>query len=230
MQLLPVFSFFLTVHSLAIEQRSCVSSDVVAVAQQATDPHYFCAWYLSDGRTKSPIQNIGANALLKACKCITSVEPAGANAKNLDAIAKAARLQSFVSATCSSTSGNPISKEFKDSSSFCSFFNSLYVLNATVKNRNTDCLPKRETRLTYTQLERAGRQTCLQVRLAKSYNIPKEVQRKSSLDLDQEIKLQVIFVFEETGCENLVNPVRQIKQQAGCQDFLEQDFHYQVIL
>ncbi|KAH0174370.1 hypothetical protein KCU67_g804, partial [Aureobasidium melanogenum] len=136
MQLLPVFSLFLTVHSLAIEQRSCVSSDVVAVAQQVNDPHYFCAWYLSDGRTKSPIQNIGANALLKACKCITSVEPAGADAKNLAAIAKAARLQSFVSATCSSTSGNPISKEFKDSSSFCSFFNSFERHDSPIPNLN----------------------------------------------------------------------------------------------
>ncbi|KAG9950046.1 hypothetical protein KCU85_g3860, partial [Aureobasidium melanogenum] len=124
MQLLPVFSFFLGVHSLAIEQRSCVPSDVIAVAQQVTNPHYFCAWYLSDGRTRSPLQNVNTNALLTACKCITSVEPAGANAKNLDAIAKAARLQSFVSATCSSTSGSPVSKEFKNPSSFCSFFNS----------------------------------------------------------------------------------------------------------
>lgn len=48
MQLLPVFSFFLGVHSLAIEQRSCVPSDVIAVAQQVTNPHYFCAWYLSE--------------------------------------------------------------------------------------------------------------------------------------------------------------------------------------
>ncbi|KAG9668055.1 hypothetical protein KCU99_g10009, partial [Aureobasidium melanogenum] len=196
MQLLPVFSLFLTVHSLAIEQRSCVSSDVIAVAQQVTDPHYFCAWYLSDGRTRSPIQNIGANALLKACKCITSVEPAGANAKNLDAIAKAARLQSFVSATCSSTSDTPISKEFKDSPSFCSFFDSFERHDSPIPNLNVP----------------AVRHAC------------------NGLDLDQEIKLQVIFVFEETGCENLVNPVRQIKQQAGFQDFLEQDFHYQVIL
>lgn len=48
MQLLPVFSFFLTVHASAVEQRSCVSPDVIAVAQQVTDPHYFCAWYLSE--------------------------------------------------------------------------------------------------------------------------------------------------------------------------------------
>ncbi|KAG9655302.1 hypothetical protein KCU64_g6630, partial [Aureobasidium melanogenum] len=196
MQLLLIFSFFLTVHALAIEQRSCVSSDVIAVAQQVTRPHYFCAWYLSDGRTKSPLQNIKTNALLTACKCITSAEPAGANAKNLDAIAKAARLQSFVSATCSSASGSPISKEFKDPFSFCSFFNSFERYDSPIPNLNVP----------------AVRHAC------------------NGLDLDQEIKLQVIFIFGETGCENLVDPVYQIKQQAGCQDFLEQDFHYQVIL
>ncbi|CAD0090272.1 unnamed protein product, partial [Aureobasidium mustum] len=112
MQLLAIFSFFVSVHSLAIEQRSCVSSDVVAVAQQVTNPHYFCAWYLSD------------------------VEPAGTKAKNLDAIAKAARLQSFVSATCPSTSGNPINKEFKDSSAFCSFFNSFERQDSPIPNLN----------------------------------------------------------------------------------------------
>ncbi|KAG9760808.1 hypothetical protein KCU73_g2701, partial [Aureobasidium melanogenum] len=197
MQLLPIFSFFLTVHSLAIEQKSCVSSDVVAVAQQVINPHYFCAWYLSDGRTRSPLQNVNTNALLKACKCITSAEPAGANAKNLDAIAKAARLQSFVSASCSSTSGSPISNEFKDSSSFCSFFNSFERHDSPIPNLNVP----------------AVRHAC-------------------TIDLDQETEPQVIIIFfDETGLENLVDPVplNQTKQQVYCQKFLEQDICYQVV-
>ncbi|KAI5241419.1 hypothetical protein E4T43_05493 [Aureobasidium subglaciale] len=99
-----IFSLFLAVNSLVIEQRSCVSLDVTAIAQQVSNPHYFCAWYLSE--------------------CITSVEPKGTQTKNLEAIAKAARLHSFVGATCSSTSTNPVGKEFKSPSSFCSFFNS----------------------------------------------------------------------------------------------------------
>ena len=49
MQVLLIFSFFLGVHALAIEQRSsCISPDVVAVARQVSDPHYFCAWYLNE--------------------------------------------------------------------------------------------------------------------------------------------------------------------------------------
>ncbi|CAD0050808.1 unnamed protein product [Aureobasidium pullulans] len=135
--MLLIFSFFLGVRALAIEQRSsCISPDVVAIAQQVSDPHYFCAWYLNDGRTNSPIPNIDANALSTACKCITSAEPAGTNGRNLAAIAKAARLQSFVSGKCSSASGSPISKEFKSSSSFCSFFNSLERHDSPIPNLN----------------------------------------------------------------------------------------------
>ncbi|KAI4716789.1 hypothetical protein E4T48_07014 [Aureobasidium sp. EXF-10727] len=122
--IVSLFSFFLAVRSLVIEQKSCISPDVIAIAQQVTSPHYFCAWYLSDGRTNSPIPNIKTNALLNACKCIASAEPVGTKAKTLDAIAKAARLNSYVSTTCLSTSGNPIRKEFQNPLSFCTFFNS----------------------------------------------------------------------------------------------------------
>jgi hypothetical protein len=45
---LSLFSFFLTAESLAIEQRSCSSPEVVAISQQVSHPHYFCAWYLSE--------------------------------------------------------------------------------------------------------------------------------------------------------------------------------------
>ncbi|THY21687.1 hypothetical protein D6D01_06509 [Aureobasidium pullulans] len=88
------------------------------------------------GRTNSPIPNIDANALSTACKCITSAEPAGTNGRNVAAIAKAARLESFVSGKCSSASGSPISKEFKSSSSFCSFFNSFERHDSPIPNLN----------------------------------------------------------------------------------------------
>ncbi|THX73104.1 hypothetical protein D6D05_07545 [Aureobasidium pullulans] len=94
------------------------------------------SWKRIAGRTNSPIPNIDANALSTACKCITSAEPAGTNGRNLAAIAKAARLQSFVSGKCSSASGSPISKEFKSSSSFCSFFNSLERHESPIPNLN----------------------------------------------------------------------------------------------
>lgn len=42
------FSLFIAVQSLAIEQRSCATPDVVAIAQQVSHPHYFCNWYLSE--------------------------------------------------------------------------------------------------------------------------------------------------------------------------------------
>ncbi|KAI4722592.1 hypothetical protein E4T48_01042 [Aureobasidium sp. EXF-10727] len=128
---LSFFSCFLTAHALAIEQRSsCITPDVVAVSQQVSDPHYFCTWFLSE----SPISKINANALLTACKCITSVEPAGTKAKTLAAIAKAAHLQSFVSATC--VSANPINAQFKDPSSFCTFFNSFQRHDSPIPNLN----------------------------------------------------------------------------------------------
>ncbi|TIA48070.1 hypothetical protein D6C77_10042 [Aureobasidium pullulans] len=125
MQLVLLFCFVLAAHSLAIEQRSCVSPEVLTVSKQVSDPHYFCAWYLKDGRTNSPILGINVNALLSACQCIVSVEPSGTEAKNLAAIQKAARLQSFVSATCPSTPANPITKQFTSPTSFCQFFASL---------------------------------------------------------------------------------------------------------
>ncbi|KAG9747664.1 hypothetical protein KCU73_g7290, partial [Aureobasidium melanogenum] len=130
------FSLFLAVQSLVIEQRSCVSPDVITIAQQVSHPHYFCAWYLSDGRTRSPIPGINTNALLDACKCVVSAEPVGTNAKTLAAIAEAARLHSFVSATCPSTPSNPISKEFENPSSFCAFFHSYERHDSPIPNLN----------------------------------------------------------------------------------------------
>ncbi|CAD0110423.1 unnamed protein product [Aureobasidium uvarum] len=122
--IVSLFSLFLAVQALVIETKSCFSPDVFAIAQQVSSPHYFCTWYLSDGRTNSPIPNIDATALLSACKCIASAEPVGTKAKTLDAIAKAASLHSYVSATCQSTSGSPISREFMNPPLFCTFFNS----------------------------------------------------------------------------------------------------------
>lgn len=54
-------SLFLAVQSLVIEQRSCVSPDVITIAQQVTHPHYFCAWYLSEYVILCPIQKLDTN-------------------------------------------------------------------------------------------------------------------------------------------------------------------------
>lgn len=48
MRLVLLFCFFLTAHSLAIEQRSCVSPEVLTVSKQVSNPNYFCAWYLKE--------------------------------------------------------------------------------------------------------------------------------------------------------------------------------------
>ncbi|KAH0363314.1 hypothetical protein KCU65_g7513, partial [Aureobasidium melanogenum] len=94
----------------------------------------------SSGRTRSPIPGINTDALLNACKCIVSAEPVGTNAKTLAAIAEAARLHSFVSATCPNTPGNPISKQFKDPSSFCAFFNSYERHDSPIPNLNVPAI------------------------------------------------------------------------------------------
>ncbi|KAG9669210.1 hypothetical protein KCU99_g9851, partial [Aureobasidium melanogenum] len=142
MRLVLLFCFFLTAHSLAIEQRSCVSPEVLTVSKQVSNPNYFCAWYLKDGRTNSPIPGINVNALLSACQCVVSVEPLGTRAKNLAAIQKAARLQSFVSATCPSTSANPITKQFTNPTSFCHFFASFERYDSPVPNLNVPAVRK----------------------------------------------------------------------------------------
>ncbi|THX25300.1 hypothetical protein D6D11_10396 [Aureobasidium pullulans] len=142
MQLVLLFCFVLAAHSLAIEQRSCVSPEVLTVSKQVSDPHYFCAWYLKDGRTDSPILGINVNALLSACQCVVSVEPSGTEAKNLAAIQKAARLQSFVSATCPSTPANPITKQFTSPTSFCQFFASFERHDSPIPNLNVPAVRK----------------------------------------------------------------------------------------
>ncbi|THZ12790.1 hypothetical protein D6C90_10348, partial [Aureobasidium pullulans] len=142
MQLVLLFCFVLAAHSLAIEQRSCVSPEVLTVSKQVSDPHYFCAWYLKDGRTNSPILGINVNALLSACQCVVSVEPSGTEAKNLAAIQKAARLQSFVSATCPSTPANPITKQFTSPTSFCQFFASFERHDSPTPNLNVPAVRK----------------------------------------------------------------------------------------
>ncbi|THV66101.1 hypothetical protein D6D27_10313 [Aureobasidium pullulans] len=150
MQLVLLFCFVLAAHSLAIEQRSCVSPEVLTVSKQVSDPHYFCAWYLKEygmsnfvnGRTNSPILGINVNALLSACQCVVSVEPSGTEAKNLAAIQKAARLQSFVSATCPSTPANPITKQFTSPTSFCQFFASFERHDSPIPNLNVPAVRK----------------------------------------------------------------------------------------
>ncbi|THW25845.1 hypothetical protein D6D23_03981 [Aureobasidium pullulans] len=142
MQLVLLFCFVLAAHSLAIDQRSCVSPEVLTVSKQVSDPHYFCAWYLKDGRTNSPILGINVNALLSACQFVVSVEPSGIEAKNLAAIQKAARLQSFVSATCPSTPANPITKQFTSPTSFCQFFASFERHDSPIPNLNVPAVRK----------------------------------------------------------------------------------------
>lgn len=55
------YYLFLAVQSFVIEQKSCVSSDVIAIAQQVSSPHYFCAWYLSEYVVLHAFQKLYAN-------------------------------------------------------------------------------------------------------------------------------------------------------------------------
>ncbi|KAI4726034.1 hypothetical protein E4T49_06208 [Aureobasidium sp. EXF-10728] len=120
--LIPLLCCFSLAHALVLEQRACVSFDVALVKQQTQHPNYFCTWYLSDGRTRSPLPGLGPDRLLSACKCIINAAPAGTWSKAKDAIYKSARLQSFVPGSCSAAASNFIKNEFKNDAAFCHFW------------------------------------------------------------------------------------------------------------
>ncbi|KAI5264758.1 hypothetical protein E4T47_08692 [Aureobasidium subglaciale] len=121
---LSLFSLFLAVQGFAFDKRACVSSDVALIKQQVTHPEYFCSWYLSDGRTRSPIPDIGPDSLLSACKCLINASPSGTWTRAKDGIYKAARLHSFTPAGCPDSAKDIIKNEYKSPAAFCTFWQS----------------------------------------------------------------------------------------------------------
>ncbi|KAI4751600.1 hypothetical protein E4T52_15972 [Aureobasidium sp. EXF-3400] len=120
--LLSLFSWFLVAQALAFDKRACVTSDVALIQQQVTHPDYFCTWYLSKGRTRSPLPNIAPDALLSACKCLINASPPGTWTRVKDDIYKAARLYSFTPAGCPDSAKKLIKNEFQNSAAFCTFW------------------------------------------------------------------------------------------------------------
>lgn len=77
---------------------------------------------VDSGRTRSPLPEIGPDALLGACKCIINAAPSGTWSQAKAAIYDAAHMQSFVPAGCPPSASSFIENEFQDSVAFCKFW------------------------------------------------------------------------------------------------------------
>jgi len=82
----------------------------------------------SRGRTQSPIPGIGADVVLNACNCIIDASPSGTSSRITKEIASAARSFSFTYGTCPAAAYTFISKEYKNSAAFCTFWGYWYII------------------------------------------------------------------------------------------------------
>lgn len=120
------FTALLSIVSIAVsslvsaQSNACRNSDIQFVRTKLAQPKAFCKWYLSLGRTRSPLPRFNAKQMTKLCKCflpprervrarITSTKP------------KTGRLY------CDKTDLNRLKKQFREPKNFCKFYTALYV-------------------------------------------------------------------------------------------------------
>lgn len=105
---------------VSAQSDTCRNSDIQFVRAKLARPKAFCKWYLSLGRTRSPLPRFNANQMTKLCKCflppkervrarITSTKP------------KTGRLY------CDKTNLNRLKKQFREPKNFCKFYTASYV-------------------------------------------------------------------------------------------------------
>ncbi|GAB7354830.1 hypothetical protein MBLNU459_g5211t2 [Dothideomycetes sp. NU459] len=126
MQILSIL-FSLTVlaislaHGLAIDERAttttCNTANVDLVKSRITHHVYFCAWYISAPRTRSPFLQLGATDTFNACKCIT---------QSATATSTQVGTATPTSSVCSTSDTNIVKNEYFNPTAFCSFYTSQY--------------------------------------------------------------------------------------------------------
>ncbi|KEQ95523.1 hypothetical protein AUEXF2481DRAFT_5123 [Aureobasidium subglaciale EXF-2481] len=125
----PVILFFINLlervkSSPLLAERAtpkCTARNIEIVRRTVDDEVYFCKWWLSDGRTRSPFFEFTPTAVTKLCNCIISDTKTVSKQKRTEAATVENLLEKRqTQASCRAE----VSRQFTEPWYFCTFYNS----------------------------------------------------------------------------------------------------------
>ncbi|KAG9600519.1 hypothetical protein KCU86_g5543, partial [Aureobasidium melanogenum] len=97
--------------------QSCNARDVQIVKRTAIDPVYFCKWWISDIRTRSPFLEFGHERVTAACKCIAPTKTKTKRTEDTEEQQGLAKRQTTESCR------REVATQFTEPWHFCNFYN-----------------------------------------------------------------------------------------------------------
>ncbi|KAG9953285.1 hypothetical protein KCU85_g1419, partial [Aureobasidium melanogenum] len=113
-----LLSFSIGVSSSPVAQGTtskCNARDIAIVKRTANEPTYFCTWWNSDTRTRTPFMELTVSQVNNACKCISKASKKDKRAATVDhpVLSKGQSVQSC---------RVEMSKQFTEPWHFCNFY------------------------------------------------------------------------------------------------------------
>ncbi|KAI4717795.1 hypothetical protein E4T48_05980 [Aureobasidium sp. EXF-10727] len=119
--LVTFFTLALGVFSSPLLERAtskCTDRDIAIVRRTVSDEVYFCKWWLSDIRTRSPFLEITQSQVTDLCKCLTSSTTVSKPKREEGSVENVLEKRQS-QASCSAE----MSKQFTEPYHFCTFYN-----------------------------------------------------------------------------------------------------------
>ncbi|THX35290.1 hypothetical protein D6D12_00209 [Aureobasidium pullulans] len=132
----PVLIFLLTLilgisASPVLNERAttpkCTANDIALVRRTVNDEVYFCKWWLSDGRTRSPFYQFTPIQVTNLCKCIVAGSKTPSKPKR-DEIS--APVENILKRQTLASCRAEVSRQFTMPWYFCTFYNAQYSAKA----------------------------------------------------------------------------------------------------
>ncbi|THX72226.1 hypothetical protein D6D04_09198 [Aureobasidium pullulans] len=132
----PVLIFLLTLilgisASPVLTERAttpkCTANDIALVRRTVNDEVYFCKWWLSDGRTRSPFYQFTPIQVTNLCKCIVAGSKTPSKPKR-DEIS--APVENILKRQTLASCRAEVSRQFTMPWYFCTFYNAQYSAKA----------------------------------------------------------------------------------------------------
>lgn len=126
--LLSVAAIAVSSSLVSAQSNTCRSSDLQFVRTNIAQPKPFCKWYLSRGRTRSPLAKFKAKQMTKLCKCLLPPRER-VKARKTNSKPKTGRIY------CDKSDLKQLTRQFRGSpKNFCKFYTARYVfVNPTVQ-------------------------------------------------------------------------------------------------
>lgn len=119
--LLSVAAIAISSSLVSAQSNTCRSSDLQFVRTNIAQPKPFCKWYLSRGRTRSPLAKFKAKQMTKLCKCLLPPRER-VKARKTNSKPKTGRIY------CDKSDLKQLTKQFRGSpKNFCKFYTARYV-------------------------------------------------------------------------------------------------------